>query len=221
MKGDTNNQGGGGAICLDACDLVGKGLHRECYVHPQDRDKCIKIIVAGDLVETRRERAYYQLLAKRNISWRNLARYYGETQTTAGRGAVFELIRDDNGAVSKTLQHYLETEQTFIIDELTNAMLQLYTYMIEEKVITMTLQAKNICYQRKGKDATNGSGRLVLIDNIGHADFIPLCNHIDYLAVKKIRRRWLRFAQSILKACQNNPALNRAFRATFASQNLC
>ncbi len=214
--------GGGGAICLDAPDLVGRGLHRNCYVHPRERDKCIKIVVAGDLVETRREKAYYRLLAGRNNSWRNLARYYGETETTAGRGAVFELIRDDNGAVSKTLQHYLESAHgnESIIDELTAATQELYTYMLTEKVITMTLKAKNICYQRKSKDASSG-GRLVLVDNIGHSDFIPLCNHVDYLAVKKIRRRWLNFSQSILKTCENNPALNRAFRDFFASQDLC
>ena len=88
---------------LEPSALFGRGLRRECYFHPEDETKCIKIVVDGDHKETVREQSYYRLLEKRNISWRMLARFYGNVETNRGEGAVFELIRDYNGEVSKTL----------------------------------------------------------------------------------------------------------------------
>ena len=164
-------------------------------------------------VETEREKTYYRFLAKRDISWRNLTKYYGETRTSLGCGSVFELVRDKCGRVSKTLQHYLTEAQgdEFDIDGLTGAVRQLHRYMLDEKVITMTLEAKNICYQ----NPKNSGGKLVIVDGVGHADYIPVCHHINYLAVKKIQRHWSRFEGSILKTCEHNPRLNEAFHRTF------
>ena len=54
---------------LESARLVGKGLHRECYEYPGDPTRCIKIVVAGNSDENRREAKYYALLAARGISW--------------------------------------------------------------------------------------------------------------------------------------------------------
>ena len=94
-------------INIDSSTLVGKGLHRECYVHPEDPSLCIKIVVAGDSSESQREQKYYRLLQKRNTSWEILARFYGVVDTNLGCGAVFDLIRNYDGECSKTLEHYL------------------------------------------------------------------------------------------------------------------
>ena len=93
-------------LTLESSALIGRGLRRECYFHPEDENKCIKVVVSGDHKETRREQSYYRLLEKRNISWRMLARFYGNVDTNLGEGAVFDLIRDYNGEISKTLGHY-------------------------------------------------------------------------------------------------------------------
>jgi hypothetical protein len=53
----------------------------------------------------------------------------------------------------------------------------------------MTLKSKNILLQRESPTA----GRLVVIDNVGNSDFIPLSHYIALLGRRKIRRKWRRF----------------------------
>jgi len=214
---------------LDAGALVGRGLHRACYVHPHAPDRCIKVLTAAHreasyAVEQRREAAAYRLHAKRGNSWRHLARYYGEVATDAGAGAVFELIRDDDGGVSKTLQFYLAAPADAFdgsvngdgdVDALARAVQTLYTGMLAERIITMNLKAKNIVWQRGARS------RLVLVDGLGHADYLPACDYVAFLARWKIRRRWMRFAQTALQTCAGNSMLQRALHEVFASLALC
>ncbi|MEE4358685.1 MAG: YrbL family protein [Desulfococcaceae bacterium] len=180
---------------MDKSLLFGKGLHRECYVHPRDEHKCIKIVVSGGMRETEREEAYYKRLAKRNISWAMLPRFYGTVRTDRGRGAVFELIRDDDGNISETLKYYLQNrkKEQPVPENLANMLHSSKAYLIREKIVTMTLKAKNIVIQRKA----DNKDKLVIIDNIGHDDFIPICDYMDFPAVRKIHRRWNRFEKSL------------------------
>lgn len=79
-------------ISLDTATLVGRGLHRECYVHLANDGMCIKIIVAGKSDEKRREARYYTRLAARGISWQMLARFHGLIEQYPGNegfGAAF------------------------------------------------------------------------------------------------------------------------------------
>ena len=176
---------------LESSALVGRGLRRECYFHPEDENRCIKVVVAGDHKETVREQSYYRLLEKRNISWRMLARFYANVETNLGAGAVFELIRDYNGAVSKTLMHYFSAK--IVTDRdcqyLYPALLVLKQYLLKWKIVTISLKPQNIVY----KKTSESEGFLVVIDNIGNSDLIPICNYIDWMATRKIHRKWQRF----------------------------
>ena len=51
-------------LTLESSSLIGRGLRRECYFHPEDENKCIKVVVAGDHKETAREQSYYRLPRK-------------------------------------------------------------------------------------------------------------------------------------------------------------
>ena len=183
---------------LESSALIGRGFRRECYFHPEDKNKCIKVVVAGDHKETRREQSYYRLLEKRSIAWKMLARFYGNVETNLGEGAVFELIRDYNGEVSKTLGHYFSTNNETDRDYqyLYQALLELKQYLLKWKIVTMVLRPQNIVY----KKTNESEGYLVVIDNIGNSDFIPICNYVDWMATRKIRRRWQRFEDILTKA---------------------
>ena len=174
-------------LTLESSALIGSGLRRECYFHPEDENKCIKVVVSGDHKETRREQSYYRLLEKRNISWKMLARFYGNVDTNLGEGAVFDLIRDFNGKISKTLEHYISaySETDPISQYLRRALPQLKQYLLKWKIVTMSLKPQNIVYKR----AHESKGFLVVIDNIGNSDFIPICNYVDWMAKRKIRKR--------------------------------
>jgi len=195
-------------ILLNASYFVGKGLHRECYIHPDNEHRCIKVVVAGDMSESKREQSYYRLLQKRDICWDILPRFHGLIETNKGAGAVFDLIRDFDGEVSKTLEHYLSTESLDSTENpgISQAISVFKQELYRQSIITMTLSPKNIMYK---KTAAN-EGRLILIDNIGNSDFIPICNYIDSLAKKKITRKLLRFEQTVLKMCAHNDALQQS-----------
>lgn len=194
-------------IDIDSSNFVGKGLHRVCYVHPRNENYCIKVVVSGDHKECQREQKYYRFLESRNISWEMLSRFYGVVETNLGQGAVFDLIRDGDGSISRTLEYYLttieKTESHYF--GLSRAIGVLKDYLYQQKIITMTLKAKNILFKKIGDEG----GRLVIVDNIGNSDLIPICNYSAYFSRKKILRKWARFESSLLSAYPQNEALHR------------
>ena len=73
----------------------------------------------------------------------------------------------------------------------------------------MTLKSKNILLQKTAQDA----GKLVIVDNVGNSDFIPLSNYIGCLARRKILRKWRRFEADIQRQNPNNEVLPRRLPA--------
>ena len=182
-------------ITLNPDTLFGKGLHRECFIHPDDKNKCIKVVTNGNQQETEREQGYYRLLEKNKISWDMLPRFYGNIDTDMGSGAVFELIRDSNGQVSKTLEYYL-ADTTFVAshrEQIHQALAELKTYLLRYNIITMPIKSKNVLFRFN----ENNQGRLYIIDNIGNANLITIESHWPFLGRKKIIRRWDRFIKTL------------------------
>jgi hypothetical protein len=194
---------------LDPHALVGKGLHRECFVHPDNPDRCIKIVVSGNGNENRREQAYYRELADRGVSWDMLPRFYGLVDTSLGEGAVFDLVRDFDGRISLTLRHYLASEQltTLHATALRKALQALKSYLLEHRIITMTLKTKNILFRLDSPE----TGKLVIVDNIGNSDFIPVVKYSARLARWKIERKWQRFEHSLRVDYAINKAVPQLF----------
>lgn len=191
-------------IKIDPATLVGKGLHRECFEHPDNPNWCVKIIVAGNSNENHREAAYYGQLARRGISWEMLTRFHGLVETNLGEGAVFDLVRDYTGEVSGTLARYLNSEELMTSHSaaLAEALTALKAYLLENRVITMTLKTKNILFQR----AADGQSKLVIVDNVGNSDFIPVANYSAFLARLKIQRKWHRFEKVLRDTHPGNKA---------------
>lgn len=177
---------------LSAATLVGKGLHREVHVHPDDDSKCVKVVVLRGEEETRREQAYYRFLQRRNIDWNSLPQFYGNEETNMGPGAVFDLIRDDDGQVSKTLEFYLDNLSSTPepVESISQALLNLKRDLLEQNIITMTLKPKNMVVQRR-----NDGMRCLIIDNIGNSDIVPISSYVRFFGRKKIERKWGKFKQ--------------------------
>ena len=195
-------------ITLSEEDYISRGLHRKCYHHPEDANKCIKVNYNdGAEEETNREIAYYKHLIKRNVSFDALAKYYGPVSTNYGNGHIFELIRDYNGETAIPLEKYLAnkslTEKYF--DQLVTGLKELKSALLKDRIITMTIKSKNILFQH----LSDTNSRLVIIDNIGNSTFIPIANYIPCFAKSKIERTWQRFLKSIVKENSHNPLLTR------------
>lgn len=201
-------------IHVEKDSLVGKGLHRECYRHPEKKNLCIKVVVAGDGKESQREKKYYRHLEMRGVSWDMIPKYYGDIETNLGMGSVFDLIVDQDGAVSKTLEYYLSSSEktNAYCDGLSHSLYLLKDYLFQHRIITMRLKPKNISCQNNG----SGMFRLFVVDNIGNSDFIPICNYSKYMARKKITRKWKDFEHRMLDTYKHNKALHRMLtRAPF------
>lgn len=196
-------------INIDKSALIGKGHHRAVYTHPENTDLCIKVIIDGhyQAQQIEREKAYYRHLQKRDISWDMIPKYHGDIDTDMGVGSVFDLIADSDGSVSRTLDHYLDSDETTEAhyDHLLYAMQRLRDYLMQQRVITMTLADRNIACQQK----QTGEFTLFVIDNIGNADYIPICSHVGFMARKKIHRRWHRFESKLLSTYKENQTLRR------------
>ncbi len=173
---------------------IARGLHRECYVHPENPNRCVKVVVNGDQTETERELAYYQLLEKRGIAWDMLPKYHGTISTNKGPGTVFDLVRDADGATASSLESLLEkaAANSTLRTQLETALSDLRQYLLDNAIVTMTIKPKNILAQALGS-----SYKLFIIDNIGNSDFIPLCNYSNFFARLKMGRKWRRFEQDL------------------------
>jgi hypothetical protein len=182
---------------LAAEQLIARGWHRECYQHPADRNLCVKVVVNGDDTETRREQAYYRHLEQRLTDWQSIPKFHGNVATNKGDGAVFSLIRDANGQVSKTLGHYLSSAELFAQHrlELQKSLLSLYQYQLQNNVITMSLKPNNLLFQL----SENGQGMMFIIDNLGNAEQFPVSTYSRFFGSRKIQRKWRKFKMVLNK----------------------
>lgn len=180
--------------------IIGEGAHRVVYEHPEDRNRCIKVVKPRRAHKTKEhllEQRYYKVLEKNNISWEMLPRYYGNVKTNLGEGTVFDLIRDYNEQVSNNLRDYLQDKDAFAANQLglADALTKFKAYMETNGIVTRRIAAVNLVYQK----LDDQQGRLVLIDNIGNTDFIPLANHMRWFARLKFQRRWKRFREDMIE----------------------
>lgn len=199
--------------------FIGEGSHRICYQHPEDLNLCIKI---GEInsKESLRERECYQVLKKRTISWDALSHFHGLVETNLGKGAVFELVRDYDGAISQSLEYYLEkypaltditSEQKDVMyEEISRAIGQLKIDLLNNTILTRSLLGENVLF----KKTSENSGRLVIIDNIGNTDYFPFCNYSKYLSRRKISRKWEKFERYMVKNYSSHPITKTAINST-------
>ena len=176
-------------IYLTESNYISKGRTRECYVHPQDSSKCIKIDFSEKgYHQTTKEAKYYHKLLKIKplLKYDFIPSFYGMEETSRGMGGVFDLIRDeDSGEISKTLGFYLRNGSIARDQKVWNdALTRFLKRLLDTGVIVRDLNPDNLCARRR----LNGSFELVAIDGIGHRDFIPLCDYILRIARLKLHR---------------------------------
>jgi len=183
---------------LDLTDstLLGKGSSRLCYLHPGDPGKCIKITYTRNPEVEKEELKHYRHHRRRGISWEMVAKTYGPVKTSMGNGVMFSLARDFDGAISRTLDHYLAEEQlTPPAEELSSLLGTFRNYMIDERIVIRKLKPDNIVLERLTPD----EARLILIDKLGNNQFLPIANYSNTFAKRVILRKWNTFERDLIK----------------------
>ncbi len=185
-------------IILKDEDFVGKGNERACYIHPEDKNKAIKITYENnnrkESKQTKLEVNYYKELEKRRMTnFKHLPKYFGEVKTDKGAGFVVELIRDFDGEVSKTFEYYLKKDGVL---KYKKELEEYKQYFLDNCIIfNYGMMPKNILLRKNSETDFD----LVLIDGLGDVTYFTFLNKIKYLAIRRINRRWDKFVKKYLE----------------------
>jgi hypothetical protein len=108
--------------------------------------------------------------------------------TSLGKGAIFDLVRDDDARISRSLHYYLSRNDrqfnAWIVDEIEYLKQSFY----DQWIVFHDLNPTDILVRRLGFDEF----RLVVIDGVGHNHFFPLASYSSAFARKKLVRVWNR-----------------------------
>ena len=179
-------------VVLNDEHYMAQGLARKCYFYPDNDALCIKIGLPDvDESHITKEIDYYKKIQNKDVAKFDYPFYslYHETiETNVGEGFVYDLVRDEKTQkVSKTLLDYIVMKDCPIEDSIFDSALhRLKEQMIKHKVFASDLRPRNICC----KILKDDSIELIIIDGIGHRDFLPLADWFGYFARRKVVRRF-------------------------------
>ncbi len=178
-------------VIINEKDYIGKGGFQKCYIHPNNPNLCLKIRLKRTNKDPRvnREIKYYKKIQK-NKALPFIAKYHGELNTNMGVASVYDLVRDETtNKIALTLHDYLKMENSLFTDEMFLAALNtLKTKLIKHKIIVRDLMGKNICC----KIRKNNAVELVIVDGVGHRDFIPLVDWFSYFTKRKMDKIFIK-----------------------------
>ncbi|MDR1976571.1 MAG: hypothetical protein LBQ18_06215 [Campylobacteraceae bacterium] len=180
-----------GGIHLDDSHFIGNGVHKKCYIHPDNSLLCIKILYKEDKgaqKQLKREIKYNKKLKDKDIPF--LPKYHGVIATNIGKGYQFDFIKNYDGSQSHSLSDYLSSE-TLLRDNfsmLVEALKRLKQHMFFYNVATMNIYPQNILYKKESEK----EGKFIIIDDIGTASLIPLEYYFPFAAKARVKRRWHR-----------------------------
>lgn len=163
--------------------IIGKGRDRICYEHPLIDDICIKLSIKGNK-QSNREVRYFTFLKDRGADLSSISIFLGKIETNLGKGYSFELIRDEDGSVSRTLRQALESKYISIQD-IQPKLAELKAYLIANKICVRDISPSNISCQK-----TSCGHNLVIIDGVSNANLNPLTIRLQSLVNKAIEKAW-------------------------------
>ncbi len=175
--------------------FLGDGNHKIVYAHPTDKNLCVKILRTPDDPDFKKESRYRKALGDRADKMTLLTKYFGEVETSKGKGYLFERVLDFDGKNSKTMFNVLDdtVSDPKILPDTEKLLLDFKKTYFDEKFLLAGVDPDNYLVQRTSKTQR----RVRIIDNIGIASFIPLPYYFDYFAMKRAKKYWRRFVEQM------------------------
>ncbi|WP_310621479.1 YrbL family protein [Flexibacterium corallicola] len=215
-------------------DHFASGGIRDIYYHPHNKELCIKVDknTSGPRERlnhgqfgTSAELDYYSFLEQKrgHLNFHAIAQFYDSVETSRGRGAVFQLVKDETSQhPSKTLFHEMSKEHDVSEQKKHSVALREFKKrLLKDRVLCRDLKPINICVQ-KLKD---GTYRYVLVDGIGHKSYRKYGSLRTYIKMlRHLHRREMRSYRVLKTACSTNGVWaehmkGRAARQTDAPRN--
>lgn len=207
------------------------GGHRQCFIHPEDSNKCIKVLRSerkGEIIrkqhkfprnlrhakhydDNAREShgyRYISSLRKKEI-WSHVPHYYGTVETDIGAGGVTELMRDFDGNISQTLRQRIgQCAQKYgELDPICRHSIREFIEFLNSTLfLSRHLTPQNILSVR----VEENQERLYMIEGFGAPEWIPLVRYCSFLAKAKMKRKIMRFRERIvteINIATDNPGL--------------
>ncbi|RLA82595.1 MAG: hypothetical protein DRG78_06760 [Epsilonproteobacteria bacterium] len=183
---------------LNKENIIAKGGERNCYLHPLDNKKLIKIIHAkgkhGN--QNKLEQIYMSYLNKNQIDLSHIAKYYGEVDTNIGTGLIYEKIMDYDNKETKSLRYYVAKNQ--LPNNIDNLIDNLKLYLEKNNILFVDNGLINIFCQKITKDKY----KLVIIDGLGAKRFglkFWFYMHSKIYTRYKIKKQWIKFIKTYKK----------------------
>ena len=190
-------------IDLSNATPFAEGGNRKCFVHPNNKDRCLKVIHPGIVEKIKkskpwykklrssdsfddnlREQAAYNQKALRNENqdlWIHLAKWYGMTETSIGMASETELVRNGE-EIAETLESYLFREG--LTNEINMAIENFHLWLRKHLIFTKNLIPHNLVLYKKDSQMI-----IKIVDGLGSQAFLPLPNYSNFFAKRYIERR--------------------------------
>ncbi|AXH10230.1 hypothetical protein CP960_03695 [Malaciobacter halophilus] len=144
--------------------FLAKGGERDCYIHPNDNSKVIKIVHRKGKHNNQNELEYIynKFLLNNAIPFTHLTKCIGFINTNLGQGLIFDRVLDYNNKQSSSFKDFLQNkllsneEENRLVEELKEF---IFTYNI--LFIDVDLSNVFCCEYKKN------NYRLVIIDGLG------------------------------------------------------
>ena len=191
-------------IILSDASAFAEGGNRKCFVHPDNPDRCLKVVHPGLLEEIKKNKPWYKKIRSLesfddnlreenaykqkaiinggpNI-WNHLAKWYGMKETDIGMASETELIRDNQNNIASTLEAYLFSYG--MTDEIKIALDEFESWLRSSLVLTKNIIPHNLVLGYEGEKIV-----LKIIDGLGSKSYLPLTQISDVFAKKYVERR--------------------------------
>jgi len=186
-------------IFLDDAHFIAKGGERDCYIHPNDEHKVIKIVHRKEKhnEQNKLEFKYYTFLKKNKISLNHLSRCDGFINTNCGEGLVYERIVNYDNTFSQSFKTFLE-HKTFSKEIEFKLMTELKEYLFQNNILFIDVDLSNVFC----KEVSSKKYKLIIIDGLGARRLnwrFYLYLYSKKYTRYKIKKQWKVFFANYLK----------------------
>ena len=191
-------------INLDGLQPFAEGGNRQCFIHPNNSYRCLKVSLEEQSKKVkqnapwykklrseksfddnlREQKAYDQRALRKDNSdkWKHLAKWYGMVKTSIGPASETELIRDNQNNIASTLETYLFSYG--MTDEIKIALDEFESWLRSSLVLTKNIIPHNVVLGCEGEKIV-----LKIIDGLGSKSYLPLTQVSDVFAKRYVERR--------------------------------
>ena len=181
-------------------DLIASSQIRNCYLHPSDHDKVIKVVRESAPLSERdanvKEWAHYLRLKDSYRQLNFISIYHGFVETNLGEGLLINCIRDYNGRISKRLANVLVSREQYNLVEVERVLDKLCQKIVKKNIQLFDMNKFNILIQI----LPDGKYHPVVVDIKGrynNYELIPVSTYIPFFSRMKLKRRCNRLIKTV------------------------